>query len=293
VTELAVGSVAAYGTYLLYTALVLGWKGLGFGPTIERSSRPGSRVREWMAQAGLAEVRVSEFFAVVAVIGTLMAVGGWVIFGGVVPAVALLFIGATSPIASYRLRREHRRDRAHENWPRMIEEIRLRTGSLGRSVPQALFEVGARGPAELRPAFEAAHREWLLTTDFDRTLGVLKDHLADPTADVACETLLVAHQVGGADLGSRLTALAEDRIADVQGRKDARAKQAGARLARSFVILVPLGMAIVGTQIGDGRAAYGTGAGQVVVLAAISLIGVCWVWAGQIMKLPATERVFR
>ena len=64
----------------------------------------------------------------------------------------------------------------------MIEEIRILTGSRGRSIPQALFEVGRRGPVELRPAFAAAQREWLLSTDFDRTLKVLKDRLADPTA---------------------------------------------------------------------------------------------------------------
>ena len=82
----------------------------------------------------------------------------------------------------------------------MLEELRLLTGSVGRSIPQALFEVGRRAPAEWRPAFAAAEREWLLTTDFARTTALLKDRLADPTADVVCETLLVAHEVGGSDL---------------------------------------------------------------------------------------------
>jgi tight adherence protein B len=109
----------------------------------------------------------------------------------------------------------------------MIEEIRIQAASLGRSIPQALFEVGRRGPIELRPAFEAAHREWLLSTDFERTVAVLKERLADPTADTACETLLIAHELGGADLERRLEALAEDRRKDMQNRKDARARQAG------------------------------------------------------------------
>ncbi len=76
----------------------------------------------------------------------------------------------------------------------MLEEIRILTSSVGRSIPQALFEVGRRAPVELRPAFEAAHREWLLTTDFESAVSVLKAALADPTADAACETLLVAHR---------------------------------------------------------------------------------------------------
>ena len=292
-SEILLGAAAAYGAYLLFTAVAFGWSGLGMGPRLAEARTPAHPLREWMIQAGLAEVRLSQFVGVVMVMGVLSALGGWIVFGGALPSAALFVVGATAPIASYRARREQRTARAHEAWPRMIEEIRLRTGSLGRSVPQALFEVGARGPDGMRPAFDTAHREWLLTTDFDRTLAVLKEHLADPTADIACETLLVAHQVGGTDLGSRLVALAEDRIADVQGRKDARAKQAGARLARSFVILVPLGMAVVGTQIGEGRAAYGTTGGQVIILVAIALIGSCWIWAGRIMKLPTTERVFR
>lgn len=291
-TRVVVAAAAAYGSFLLYTAVAFRWRGLGLGPSLSERRRSRRRVREWMAQAGLAGVPTSEFVGVVTSIGALAALGGWMLFGGLLPAAALFVLGAAAPLTSYRFRREQRRARCNEAWPQMIEEIRLRIGSLGRSIPQALFEVGGRGPVELRPAFDAAHREWLLTTDFERTLSVLKEQLADPTADVTCETLLVAHQVGGADLGRRLTALADDRIAEVQGRKDARAKQAGARLARTFVVLVPIGMALVGMQIGDGRAAYATAHGQVVILSAIGLIAACWIWAGQIMRLPATERVF-
>ena len=75
---------------------------------------------------------------------------------------------------------------------------------------------------------------------------MLRAHLADPTADAACETLLVAHEVGGTDLAHRLEALAEDRRQDALGRKDARAKQAGVRFARRFVLVVPVGMALAG-----------------------------------------------
>ncbi len=290
-TEVLIAGLAAYGAFLLYTALVFEWRGIGPGPTLgPRRRRPG--LDEWMTQAGLGDVAPKEFVGVVGTLAILGALVGAALFGALLPALALGTFGAAAPIASYRYRREQLRLDAQEAWPRMIEEIRIRTGSLGRSIPQALFEVGARGPEEMRPAFAAAQREWLLTTDFDRTIAVLKAQLADPTADVTCETLLVAHRVGGADLGRRLTALADDRIQDLQGRKDARAKQAGARLARRFVIVVPVGMAVVGMQIGDGRAAYGTPHGQLIVLVAIGLIAVCWIWAGQVMRLPRTERVF-
>jgi tight adherence protein B len=120
----------------------------------------------------------------------------------------------------------------------------------------------------------------------------LDQALADPTADAACETLLVAHEVGGTDLDRRLEALIDDRIQDAHGRKDARAKQAGARFARRFVVLVPAGMALAGMSVGNGRAAYATSTGQLLVVVAILLVVACWFWAGRIMTIPREQRVF-
>jgi tight adherence protein B len=214
------------------------------------------------------------------------------IFGGVLPAIVTALFAGSFPLSAYRRRRLAQRAAAMDAWPRLLEELRIMTSSLGRSIPQALFEVGTRAPSEMRPAFDAAQREWLLSTDFSRTVRVLKAALADPTADAACETLLVAHEVGGADLDRRLLALIDDRIQDTQGRKDARAKQAGARFARRFVLIVPAGMALAGMSVGTGRAAYQTATGQALVVVAIALVIACWIWAGRIMVLPEEQRVF-
>ena len=92
---------------------------------------------------------------------------------------------------------------------------------------------------------------------------MLKARLADPTADAACETLLVAHEVGGSDLDRRLEALVDDRIQDIAGPQG-RPGQAGRRPLRPPLrALVPLGMALAGMSVGNGRAAYRTPAGQV------------------------------
>jgi len=293
VTPLLLAVAAAVGTWLVYTSIAFGARGLRTQPgtSVERS-RPRPDIRTWLTQAGLGDVDPREFVVVVAalfVVGSLLA---FATFGGILPALAMGLFAASFPVDSFRRRRQDRRRKAQEAWPRMIEEMRVQTSSLGRSIPQALFDIGSRGPVELHPAFEAAHREWLLTTDLSRSLQVLKTQLADPTADMACETLLIAHELGGTDLDSRLAALAEDRRQDVQGRKDAQSRQAGARFARLFVLIVPAGMALAGMSIGNGRAAYQAGTGQVVVLVALALVVGCWVWAGAVMRLPETERVF-
>lgn len=293
-TGLLLALVAATGVFYLYTACAFGWRGIGPGPapTASTASDRRSRASEWLVQAGLEDVDTRQFGVVTGGLVALGALAGLGLFGGPLPALALGMCLGAIPLASYRVRRTQLRSVSQEAWPRIIEEIRILTSSLGRSVPQALFEAGQRAPASMRPAFVAAQREWLLSTDFERTVRLLKSGLADPTADAACETLLVAHEVGGTDLDRRLEALIEDRVIDVQGRKDARSKQAGVRFARRFVLFVPLGMALVGMSIGNGRAAYATPGGQVMVVIGIGAVVVCWAWGGRLLALPQEERVF-
>jgi tight adherence protein B len=290
-TAVGLALAAAYGVHLLFSALSLGWTGVAPGPPVSAGRGTRHRIADWMVQAGLDEVRPVELAAVVSVLFLVGAAAAWALFGGVLPPLAGGGLAGVVPVAASRSRRDRRRSDAREAWPRMIEEIRIKTITLGRSIPQALLEVGQRAPDDMRPAFDAARREWLISTDFERTVAVLKAKLADATADAVCETLLVAHEIGGNDVDRCLTALIDDRIVDVQGRKDARSRQAGARFTRRFVVVVPLGMAFVGLSIGSGRSAYETPLGQLLVLVGLSLMAACWAWAGQIMRLPDEQRV--
>lgn len=287
--------LAASGGYLIYSSIDTARA----GAVAEAESAavpprsPDERFRLWASRAGLGTVRPVEFAAAVV---TLFVVGGlaaYALFGGVIPALATGAALASSPVATYRARRRVRVAEAAEAWPRVLEELRLEIGSLGRSVPQALFGAGRRVPEEWKPAFSAAEREWLLTTDFARTAAILKASLADPTADAICETLLVAHEVGGADVDARLADLIDDRVLDLQGRKDAVSRQAGLRSARRFVLIVPVGMAAAGMAIGTGRAAYGSTGGQLAVLVAVASVVLCWLWSSRLMQLPEEPRVFR
>jgi tight adherence protein B len=289
VIALLASSLAALGAYLVLSDLLFQRRAV-----FERRAAPGRARRnrtDWLVQAGLVDVRWREVGLACGLLALVAAGLGYALFGGM-PALVLGLVAATAPVLASRRARRHRIAVAQAAWPRLIEEIRVLTASTGMSIPQAVFQVGRRCPAELRDAFAAAQREWLLTTDFARAMSVLKAALADPTADAACETLLIAYSIGGVDVDRRLADLAEDRMADVQGRRDARARQAGARFARVFVLVAPLGMALVGLGIGQGRAAYQTPTGQALVVVGIVLTIGCWVWAGRIMALPSEQRVF-
>ena len=307
---LGVALLGATGTYLIWT----GRNRTGVDPAVSRSSVSQSLSPErategalgagdqdrpveppferWLRQAGHHGVSRFQFLAGSTLVAGIGFAIGWMLFAGPLPAIICALFAMTLPIATFRGKRTAAMAEAAEAWPRLIDEIRLMTGSLGRSIPAALFDAGSHAPPAMGTAFSTAQREWLLTRDFDRTTALLRDLLADPTADATCETLLVAHELGGADLDSRLSALSEDRRRDVLDRKDAASKQAGVRFARKFVLLVPIGMALAGMSVGEGRAAYATESGQLMVALGVLVVIGCWVWSGRIMRLPHERRAF-
>jgi tight adherence protein B len=152
---LVLAVVAGYGVHLSTSAILLRWRGLGPGPRPARSLRSrldlSSALQNWLAQAGLGEVAPAEFLAVLGVLFVAGVLGGALLFGGVLPALFLGGFAASAPVAGYRSRRARNQARNRDAWPRLIDEMRILTGSAGRSIPQALFEVGASAPTSPPP----------------------------------------------------------------------------------------------------------------------------------------------
>lgn len=267
-TGLVWGAVAALGVHLLWSRPALHRRSARLSPR-----RPLPRLA---------------LPAVAALAGTAL---GAVAVGGPA-ALAAGGVAAGCAVVGRRTVDAARRDQARRLWPNLLEELRVLTTSGGRSLPRALLEAGRRVPDPAGEAFRATQQAWRVSADFERSLGVLADQLAEASTDVVCETLLVAHELGGTDVGRRLARLADDRRRDLATRDLAVAKLAGARFARRFVLIVPVGMAVAGQAVGTGRAAFASAQGQVVAVVAVAMVAACWLWAGHLLRLPDEPRVF-
>lgn len=281
-------ALSSVGTYLLVSAVLFKRRSLIAPQFIEHFRKTHE---DLLGRAGITANQRGSFLRLVATLFVFGALLGGLAFGGILSAVAFGCATAVAPLVWYRQRHQQQREEAAEAWPHLIEEVRVLCTSAGKPIPQAFLTVGLRGPEVYREGFRAAMREWTLTTDFARATQTLTRHLADPVADVVAYTLLVAHQSGGTDTDRRLRNLARDRTADVAARRDARARLSGVRFARRFVLIVPLGMALAGMSIGNGRAAYATSTGQLGIATALVLLGMCWVWSGRLIRLPQEQRV--
>lgn len=217
-------------------------------------------------------------------------VGAGLVLVGGAAAVGVGLVAAACTAVGRRTLTDARHDQARRRWPAVLDEVRVLVTSGGRSLPRALLQAGQAVPEPFRDAFRAGAAAWSASADTGLLLRALRDRAGDATTDLVTDTLAVVDGATGPDLGRRLQRLAEDRRRDLEARDLATARLAGARFARRFVLLVPLGMAVAGQAVGTGRAAFATPAGQLVGLVAASMVGGCWLWAGHLLALPPERR---
>lgn len=212
--------------------LLLIWSAF-LAPPPARKKRP-SRLRPLLQAAGMGEVRPAGFAALCAgagIVGTLVVL----VASRAVP-VALVFgaMGAYLPVALVRGRARRRQLELAEVWPEAVDNLASAVRA-GMSLPDALSALRARGPESLRAAFAAFALDYQVSGQFGDSLDRLKDRLADPVGDRVVESLRVAREVGGGDLGRLLRGLSGFLREDARARSELLARQSwtvnGARLA--------------------------------------------------------------
>ena len=169
-----------------------------------------------------------------------------------------------------------------------------RLGRAGRPVlPEALAQLGDRGPEELREPFRRFAEDYRLTGRFADCLDRLKERLSDPVGDRLVESLRIARDVGGSDLGRLLRTLSGFLREDSRTRAELEARQSwtvnAARLAAAAPWMV-LAMLSANPQ---SVAAYGSPLG-VAVLGAGAVVTALAYWSmTRLGRLPEDQRVLR
>jgi tight adherence protein B len=179
-----------------------------------------------------------------------------------------------------------------ELWPEAIDNLASAVRA-GMSLPEGVSGLATRGPEPLRPPFARFGAAYRASGRFSDCLDSLKADLADPVADRVCETLRVARDVGGSDLGTVLRTLSELLRVDARTRSELETRQGWTVNAARLAVAAPwLVLLMLGTQSTTLQAFDSSGG---VLLLAIGA-AVC-VLAYRIMlrigRLPEEPRVLR
>ncbi len=223
--------------------LWLVWLALTGAPRLGGSRRLRGGLGDLLGRAGL--YGTSPALLLVVVSGVAVVSGVLVLAVSRTVPVAVLFAAAGGylPVAMLRGRARRRRRELADVWPEAVDNLASAVRA-GLSLPEALAQLGHRGPEPVRAPFAAFGVDYMVTGRFGDCLDRLKLRLSDPVGDRVVEALRVAREVGGGDLGRMLRSLSGFLRDDSRTRSELESRQSwtvnGARLAVSAPWLVLL-----------------------------------------------------
>jgi len=182
----------------LGVGLMLAWLSLTGSPRASRPSRLRGSVAELLGRAGLYGVSPVPLLAVSCGVGLVSGVVVLAVSGTVPVAAVFAAAGTYLPVAMLRGRARRRQRELADVWPEAVDNLASAVRA-GLSLPEALAQLGERGPEPLREPFASFGVDYLVTGRFGDCLDRLKARLADPVGDRVVEGLRVAREVGGGE----------------------------------------------------------------------------------------------
>jgi len=194
------------------------------------------------------------------------------------------------PIAMLAGRARRRQRDLAEVWPEAVDNLASAVRA-GMSLPEALIQLGHRGPEPLRAPFVAFSLDYQVTGRFAESLDRLKERLSDPVGDRVIEGLRIAREVGGGELGRLLRSLSGYLREDARTRSELESRQAwtinGARLAVAAPWIVLLLLCFQREVI----ARYASAAGVIVLAFGAAACLVAYRLMVRIGRLPQEQRI--
>ncbi len=270
------------------TAVSVGLIGVSVAAGTNRSTRRHLRFREPVA--GL-DVSTGRFWTTVLGAGAVAYLMVHALTGLVPVSLVPALVVATLPKAYFARKRSARLAAVQEAWPDGLRDL-LASVRSGSSLPAAIENLAAFGPAPLRDAFHGFGV-------YSRSLGVVpalemvREDLSDPTSDRVIEVLVLAYERGGTVVPEILDDLANATTRDLWTMEQVRTEALEQKINSRVVFVLPwLVLVAITARNGAFREFYSTPTGVLVVAIGglLSLIGVAI--TSKMSAQPPEPRVF-
>lgn len=250
------------------------------------------RLAEAIAEAGLEGVSPRGLVLTSVGLGVLVGLSFFVLTVTWSVSLAFGLIAAGLPWALIRQRAHKRRAELREVWPDVVDNLASAIRA-GMSLPDALSQLGDRGPESLRRPFARFGDDYRTTGRFTESLDNLKARLADPTGDRIVESLRVAREVGGSDLGRLLRTLSAFLRDDLRVRSELETRQGWVANAAKLAVAGPWILLVLLSFRSTSIQAYQEPAGVMVLAFGAAVSVVAYRVMVRMGRLPEDERVLR
>ncbi|WP_154605752.1 type II secretion system F family protein [Arthrobacter sp. AQ5-05] len=280
-----VGLLGGLGLFLIWTAF---WARAEVPPRLARHSR----LADLLVQSGVTQVSPASLAFSTACLAVMVALVVWLLTGAAAIALCFGLFSGYLPFALLRWRARRRAAVLRELWPDVVDHLRSAIRA-GLSLPEALIQLGAKGPAELRGAFLIFAADYRATGRFEGALEDLKARLADPVADRIIEALRLTRDVGGSDLGRLLGTLSEFLRDHARTRSELEARQSWTVNAARLAVAAPWIVLMLMSTRPEAVQAYNSAAGWLVLGGGLLVSVVCYRLMLRLGALPQEQRVLR
>lgn len=274
------------------TGLFLVWWSFWEQPKPADRPRKVSRLEDLLASAGIERVTGAGLAATCLGLGLFVTLAFYAVSRSWPMSACFGLFGGWLPISLVRWRAKKRTAVLRQLWPDVVDHLRSAIRA-GLPLPEALIQLGAKGPEELRHVFRDFGADYRAGGQFDGSLNKLKDRLADPVADRIVEALRLTREVGGSDLGKLLGTLAEFLREDARTRSELEARQSWTVNAARLAVAAPWIVMILLASRPEAVQAYNAPLGAGVLVGGLVVSLVCYSIMLRIGALPQDERVLR
>lgn len=273
------------------TGCLLVWSAFTSPRPVAAPARTG-RLERLLAEAGLGEVTPRGLLALGACCALVAAVLVLALTRTTTLAVVLGALAAGLPLSVVRTRARRRRRELAEVWPEAVDDLASAVRA-GMSLPDAVAALAVRGPAPLRPAFDAFALDYQVSGRFGHCLDRLQERLADPVGDRVVEGLRIAREVGGGELGRLLRNLSGYLRDDLRIRSELEARQSWAVNGARVAVGAPWVVLLVMSTQREVVERYQSPAGALVLAVGAGLCVVAYRLMIRWGRLPVERRVLR
>jgi tight adherence protein B len=277
---------------LLGVGLLLVWRSGARAPRPRTDPRRPGRRAQVLAAAGLTGINAAQLLALQVGLGVLVAVVVLLATGTVTVSLAFGTFGFVLPAAQVRRLAGKRQADLREVWPEVVDNLASAVRA-GLSLPEALAALATRGPEVLRPPFARFAAAYRSSGRFSACLDRLKDDLADPVGDRIVETLRVAREVGGSDLGRVLRTLATFLREDARARAELETRQGWVVQAARLAVAAPWVVLLLLATQSTTLAAYDSPLGTALLVGGGAVCLVAYRVMLRIGRLPQDVRVLQ
>ena len=286
--------MGAFIGLLLGIGLLLVWRSGSRAPQARaRTGRPWrARLQEQLTQAGIEGVTPAQLLTVSAVLFVIAFLAMVAISRTWSIPLAFAMFAGYGPLGLVRYRRRVRGVELRELWPEVVDNLASGVRA-GLSLPEALTQVGVRGPEALRRPFQRFGEDYRATGRFAECLDLLKERLADPVGDRIVESLRMAREVGGTDLGRLLRTLSTFLREDARTRAELETRQGWSVNAARLALAAPWALLGLLSLRPEAVAAYNSATGALVLAVGGSVSLLAYRLMIRIGRLPEEQRVLR